>query len=188
MRSVTMQAAGYRTGIAPASTQAAPRLLPAMTLPAKESMRYGARDKPCEARHWNIFRCNTHDMPSFTSRKVASLAAGFLLATGASLTQAHSHAIAQVPTANSTLTTAPDHVAVAFDARVELPFSSIVVKGPDGQTVATGKLAYDSEDQKSLRAPITAPNLAAGTYRIEWNVTSADSHKVRGSSNFTLQP
>lgn len=125
----------------------------------------------------------------FTSRSrlAAAMLATSLLAGVHGLALAHSHAIAQSPAPGSTITQAPAALSIEFDGRVELPFSRITVTGPDGKTLETGKLAYASEDRKSLSLPLPA-TLAPGRYQVDWNITSADSHKVSGQYDFTVQP
>lgn len=126
-------------------------------------------------------------MSKTLSRLTAAMLATSLLAGVHGLAQAHSHAIAQTPAPDSIITSAPAELSIEFDGRVELPFSRITVTGPDGQALETGKLAYASEDRKSLSLPLPA-TLAPGRYQVEWNITSADSHKVSGQYGFTLQP
>lgn len=126
-------------------------------------------------------------MSKSRSRLAAAMLATSLLAGVHGLAQAHSHAIEQTPAPGSTVSNTPASVAIVFDGRVELPFSTITVTGPDGQSLETGKLSYASDDRKSLTLPLPT-TLAPGRYQVEWNVTSADSHKVSGQYDFTLQP
>ena len=80
---------------------------------------------------------------------------------------------------------APTEIKLSFSEGVILKFSSVELKDRAGKTLATGKLATDSKDHKQLIVPLQGP-LAAGTYTINWNVVSVDTHRVNGSYSFKV--
>jgi copper resistance protein C len=47
-------------------------------------------------------------------------------------------------------------------------------------------MKVDSKDASIMT--VSVPNLPAGTYKVEWKVTSVDTHKTHGSFTFTVQP
>ncbi|MBE7184145.1 MAG: copper homeostasis periplasmic binding protein CopC [Methylobacterium mesophilicum] len=81
---------------------------------------------------------------------------------------------------------APAAVEVNFNETVNLAFSRLALRGPDGAKVAIGAPAL-VPGGKGMLAPVEA-KLAAGAYTVEWTVLSADGHKLNGKYSFTVTP
>ena len=113
---------------------------------------------------------------------VLTLAALAALVVGlASPAAAHNVLISTSPADGSTLDLAPDTVVLTFDQPAMALGTEIVVHGPDGATVSTGKAVL-------LNATVSEALVAArpaGGYTVEWRVTSADGHPVSGTFTFT---
>ena len=88
------------------------------------------------------------------------------------------------PRVGSTVAAAPPRVAVHFTQSVEPAFSTVRVLDPDGNPVDKADVQVDPNDQATLTVGV--PKLAAGTYRVEWKVTSVDTHRTHGSFTFTV--
>lgn len=59
--------------------------------------------------------------------------------------------------------------------------TQVQVKGPDGEVVSSG-------DPQIVDATVTEPltgTLPAGTYEVQWRITSSDGHPVSGTFSFT---
>jgi methionine-rich copper-binding protein CopC len=80
---------------------------------------------------------------------------------------------------------APTEIRLTFSEDVIAKFSSVAVKDQNGNTIATGKASTDPKNEAQLVVPLKAP-LPAGTYTVEWQVVSADTHRVKGTSSLTV--
>jgi methionine-rich copper-binding protein CopC len=122
----------------------------------------------------------------------SSLAASCLLAgsLAAPAAWAHTHLEQSQPAANAAVL-APEQIELRFTEVLIERFAKLTLQflGPDGrakaQEVAGLKLSL-SADQQGLIATPAAP-LAAGRYRVEWRVVSADTHPVKGKFEFTVK-
>ena len=101
-----------------------------------------------------------------------------LLATG----QAAAHAFLEraEPRVGNKVATPPQQVTLWFTEKLETAFSSLTVTNAAGQRVDTGK-ARVSGNQISIAV---RPG-GTGTYRVNWHVLSADTHRTDG--DFTFQ-
>ncbi|MCC2333672.1 copper resistance CopC family protein [Cellulomonas wangsupingiae] len=128
-------------------------------------------------------------MPSVPSpraraaRRTAALAALVLLLTalGASPAAAHNTLRSTDPADGSTVATAPAQVTLTFDQPATELGTQVVVTGPDGAVLSAG--AAQLVDA-SVVQPLVA-ELPAGTYTVDWRVTSADGHPLSGAFTFT---
>ena len=111
-----------------------------------------------------------------------------IVSTGA---QAHPKIVAATPAANAT---------VAKPARVELKFNEkLMAKLSGADLVMTGmpgmkdhapmKMASTVTFGRDGRTMIVTPKtrLPAGSYRVEWRVVSADTHRVTGAHAFSVK-
>ncbi|PTQ12690.1 copper resistance protein CopC [Sphingomonas oleivorans] len=119
---------------------------------------------------------------------VAFAAAAFLLASGA---QAHPKIVSASPAANA---------VVAKPAKIELHFSETLMPKLSGaEIVMTGMpgmaghppmkiagTAAAGPDGKTLIVTPAKP-LVAGSYRIDWYVVSADTHRITGTHAFSVK-
>jgi methionine-rich copper-binding protein CopC len=102
-----------------------------------------------------------------------------LLASG----EARAHALLDhaEPRVGNTVAAPPREVTLWFTQKLEPAFSSITVTNAAGQRVDTGKVSVSgSQMSVSLRAA------GSGTYRVNWQVLSVDTHRTNGSFTFKV--
>jgi methionine-rich copper-binding protein CopC len=108
---------------------------------------------------------------------------GALALAAAPAALAHAHLVAAVPAAGSSASQVAE-LRVTFSEPVEAKFSSLkLVDGAD-QAVAVPGLA-DAGDAKVLMLRLEHP-LSPGRYRVDWSVLTADTHRSKGSFNFSV--
>src|SRR5215468_9500895 len=111
-------------------------------------------------------------------RPILSIAAGAAMtlvpATGAF---AHAHLVRATPAAGGTVREVPTEVLLRFNEKIESAFSSVVVRDSSGKQI-------DKTDRLQMR--VSLPPLTPGTYKVEWRVMSADTHKVNGNFTFVV--
>ena len=95
---------------------------------------------------------------------------------------AHATRLSAEPADNAALTTGPDRVSATFNERLQTTFAAMTVVGPDGNLWSTGEPAV----QGAVVAIGLRPLGPAGTYTVNYRVTSADGHVVSGSWSFRL--
>ncbi|OBG41050.1 copper resistance CopC family protein [Mycobacterium sp. E3198] len=97
---------------------------------------------------------------------------------------AHAHAarVATEPADNAVLTVGPDRVSATFNERLQTAFAAMTVVGPDANVWSTGEPTV----QGAIVAIGLRPLGPAGTYTVNYRVTSADGHVVSGSWSFRL--
>jgi copper transport protein len=110
-----------------------------------------------------------------------TVVAAMLLAVSTSL--AHAKLESSSPSSGESLHTAPSSVTLRFSVRVQSSMSSIAVKDASGGAVAVGAIV-DFEQGKMISVPL--PQLAPGTYRVEWRALSADDHMIEGNFEFSV--
>ncbi len=115
-------------------------------------------------------------------RALASLLALSALVALPGATLGHATLVSGDPAPGSTVETAPSRVTATFDDELVPGKSSIVLIGPDGQTVGTGGLA--PEDSHVLA--VIVPRLGPGAYEVRWTAATADGHIERGTYEFTV--
>jgi copper resistance protein C len=101
--------------------------------------------------------------------------------------QAHSHLKKSVPAAGSTVATGPSEVRLQFDESVEPRFSKVSVEAKGGKVVTSEPATSDPGDKTTLTVKFAEP-LQAGSYKVNWQAVSADTHKVKGSFTFQVRP
>jgi hypothetical protein len=112
------------------------------------------------------------------------LAVAVLSLAGAVAAYAHAHLDRASPAAGATVATAPSEVRLHFTEKLEPKFSAIVVRDAAGQQADKGDSAVDEKDQAVLR--VSLQPLAPGRYRVEWRVTSVDTHSSKGDYTFRV--
>ena len=111
------------------------------------------------------------------------LAAMALAATiGAQVASAHAARVSADPPDNAVLTTGPERVSATFNERLQSTFVAMTVVGPDGNLWSAG--------DPTVQGPVASIGMRAlgpaGTYTVNYRVTSADGHVVSGSWSFRL--
>jgi methionine-rich copper-binding protein CopC len=125
---------------------------------------------------------------SIIARGVAALALALLAAfalTGGVM--AHAEPARANPPMNGSVATAPALVEIWFSEEAT-EATTIKVFAPDGVRVDFGDTKLDLQDPQRVHVTVDVlKNLAAGTYRVEWNsVSGTDGDAANGQYNFTI--
>ncbi|OCB26934.1 copper resistance protein CopC [Mycobacterium malmoense] len=113
----------------------------------------------------------------------AIVAAMLAIATmSAPVAAAHAARVASDPADNAVLATGPRRVSATFNEQLQTTFAAMTVVGPDGNVWSTG----DPTVRGAVVAVELRPLGPAGTYTVNYRVTSADGHVVSGSWSFRL--
>lgn len=113
----------------------------------------------------------------------ACVGALLMLATStAPVASAHAARVATDPADNAVLATGPERVSATFNEQLQTSFAAMTVVGPDGNVWSVG--------DPTVRGAVVGIGLRplgpAGTYTVNYRVTSADGHVVSGSWSFRL--
>ncbi len=95
---------------------------------------------------------------------------------------AHAARISADPPDNAVLATSPERVSATFNERLQTTFAAMTVVGPDGNVWSTGEPTV----QGAVVSIGVRPLGPAGSYTVNYRVTSADGHVVSGSWSFRL--
>jgi methionine-rich copper-binding protein CopC len=95
---------------------------------------------------------------------------------------AHAARVSTDPADNAVLATGPDRVTATFNERLQTTFAAMTVVGPDGNVWSTGEPTV----QGAVVGIGLRPLGPAGSYTVNYRVTSADGHVVSGSWSFRL--
>ena len=119
-------------------------------------------------------------------KAAASALLGVLLAvlalTAAPTASAHAVRIATDPAVDAVLATGPPQVSATFNEHLQTAFAAMTVVGPDGNLWSTGEPRVEG----AVISIDVMPLGPAGTYTVNYRVTSADGHVVSGSWPFHL--
>ena len=111
------------------------------------------------------------------------LAAMVLTATLTAQTAvAHAWRVSTEPADNAIVTTGPARVSATFNEQLQTAFAAMTVVGPDGNMWSSGEPTV----QGAVVGIGLRPLGPAGTYTVNYRVTSADGHVVSGSWSFRL--
>ncbi len=97
---------------------------------------------------------------------------------------AHSLLDSADPADGAQLSAPPAAITLTFTETLEPALNTLVVKDATGTALALGTLRYDS---KTGVLGADLPVLAPGQYRVEWSVTSVDTHSTSGAYDFTVE-
>lgn len=117
-----------------------------------------------------------------------AMAASVLAATAV---QAHPKLDSTTPAAN-TVVAAPTRIQLVFSEALVAQFSGIDLTMTEmpgmkmGPMKMNGVKATVGADGKTLVATLARP-LPVGTYRVDYHVVSADTHRIQGSYTFKVQ-
>jgi methionine-rich copper-binding protein CopC len=95
---------------------------------------------------------------------------------------AHATRVASQPADNAVLMAGPDQVSATFNEQLQTTFAAMAVVGPDGNVWSSGQPTV----QGAVVSIGMRPLGPAGTYTVNFRVTSADGHVVSGSWSFRL--
>ncbi len=116
---------------------------------------------------------------------IAVCAAGLLLIPTAGGAAANARLEASDPPAGAVLTTQPAAVTLTFNEPVELNDGAIEVFDDRFNRVDAGRVTAIGQGRSRLQIGVR-PGLAQGTYTVSWQATSADTHPVSGSFQFSV--
>jgi copper resistance protein C len=105
-----------------------------------------------------------------------------LALAGAGVASAHATRIAADPADGAVVTQAPQRVSATFNETMQSGFAAMTVVGPDGNLWSEP----DPQVQGAVLSVGVRPLGPAGTYTVNYRVTSADGHVVAGSWRFEL--
>jgi len=100
----------------------------------------------------------------------------------APVASAHAVLIATDPAKGAKLTTGPAQVSATFNEPLQTAFAAMTVVGPDTNLWSTGDPRVDG----AVISVALRPLGPAGSYTVNYRVTSADGHVVTGSWAFEL--
>ena len=109
-----------------------------------------------------------------------------LLSFAPSPALAHSQLKKSVPAADATVAAGLTEIRLQFNEVVEPRISKVTVD-LKGKPVASEPAASDPNDKTTLVVRFAQP-LQAGSYKVNWQAVSADTHKVKGSFSFQVAP
>ncbi len=112
----------------------------------------------------------------------SALAACVLMMLSAWPAYAHSHLLESTPADGSKLSAAPRQLQLVFSEAVRV--TALTIQGAGDS--APQKLA-PLPAQTSTRIAIDLPQLAKGSYRVQWRALSADHHVAAGTFSFAVQ-
>jgi methionine-rich copper-binding protein CopC len=95
---------------------------------------------------------------------------------------AHATRISTDPAADAVLAAGPQRVSATFNEQLQTTFAAMTVVGPDGNVWSAGEPAVQGA-VVGIAVRALGP---AGTYTVNYRVTSADGHVVSGSWSFRL--
>ena len=113
---------------------------------------------------------------------VTALLIAAMTAAGMAVASAHAVRVATDPAADATMSAGPARVSATFNEQLQTTFAAMTVVGPDGNLWSSG----GPEVQGAVVSVAVRPLGPAGTYTVNYRVTSADGHVVSGSWSFTL--
>jgi methionine-rich copper-binding protein CopC len=100
---------------------------------------------------------------------------------------AHPKLLTTEPAAGAVVTNSPKEVRIKFSEDLVLKFSGAEVKDKRGRKVAIGAPVVDPANKKLLVMPVPTP-LPAGVYSVDWHAVASDTHRIKGSYTFTVEP
>lgn len=98
---------------------------------------------------------------------------------------AHAELSRSEPAAGSALEEVPEQVRLRFTEPVDAEFSPLEVYGPAGQRVDRDNARVDPGDARAVIVDLQ-DGLSAGSYSVEWRLTSVDGHVVAGEYGFNV--
>jgi methionine-rich copper-binding protein CopC len=97
---------------------------------------------------------------------------------------AHARLLQESPAAGASLEEPPERVRLRFSEAVDAEFDPLRVFDADGDRVDEDDARVDPDDARVLVAGLE--DLPAGSYRVEWRVTSIDGHVVEDAYAFNV--
>ena len=114
---------------------------------------------------------------------LAVVVVGALALFGAAPAAAHATRVSTDPASDASLAQGPAAVSAVFNEQLQTSFAAMTVVGPDGNLWSTTDSVRVSGATASVGLRPLGP---AGTYTVNYRVTSADGHVVSGAWSFRL--
>ncbi|WP_319453260.1 MULTISPECIES: copper resistance protein CopC [unclassified Mycobacterium] len=105
-----------------------------------------------------------------------------LALAGAGAASAHATRVAADPAPDAAVEQGPSRVTATFNEQLQTTFAAMTVVGPDGNLWSTGS----TQVVGATASVDVLPLGPAGTYTVNYRVTSADGHVVNGAWTFAL--
>lgn len=113
------------------------------------------------------------------------LAPAFVLLALAGTAQAHPKLLAASPAANAVVAT-PQRIELQFSEALVAQFSGADLVMPEHGGMKVPVTASVGKDGRTLVLTPRAP-LTTGRYSVAWHVVSADTHRIAGTTAFTVK-
>lgn len=104
---------------------------------------------------------------------------------GQGIARAHAVVVSTSPAGWAVVGTSPSEVSLTFSEPVELGLATVRILGPAGDTITTAAPAH-AKDKPEVLVVSVPRALSDGTYTVNWQVTSADTHPVHGAFMFSV--
>ena len=101
--------------------------------------------------------------------------------------EAHAFLVRAEPRVGSKVNKVPTEVRVWFSETVQASVSSIQVFDVSGKQVDK-RDTHSAGANRAILCVSLVPALTAGTYKVIWRVTSADTHVTSGNFHFQIVP
>lgn len=122
-----------------------------------------------------------------TSKNIRISLATLLLILAPQLAFAHAHVVEANPTEKSTLHEKPTQVVIKFSEELEPSLCKIDVKDlTTGKVISADKTETIGESHDTLQVKLNSIYSPNGKFQVSWKVVSKDSHKMKGSYEFTV--
>ncbi|HSB87628.1 MAG TPA: copper resistance protein CopC [Ilumatobacteraceae bacterium] len=125
---------------------------------------------------------------SRTRRAAWAVVAGALLATifGVGRVAAHAELLSTDPQPGAVLDAGPARITLTFNEPVEISLGAVRVFDGRGTVIEVGAATHP--DGRAETVVVDLPELANGSYVVDWRVVSADSHPLRAAFTFQVGP
>ena len=120
--------------------------------------------------------------PMYSKFSIVLSSALLLLALTVRQVLGHAYPAVSLPNNGATVKEPPRELRIQFTEAVEVAFSQITVKDANGEIVSQGKLRQLANDTLA----IDLKSLSAGSYSVEWQVLSVDTHVTDGVLRFAV--
>ena len=124
-------------------------------------------------------------MASFNRNVVSAFLCALLLP---SLAFAHAHLKASDPKENAILKKAPSRIELKFSEPLETTMSTIEVKDEAGASLPSGPVTIVADDPRTVEIALKDVQDRHGAFQVVWKAVSKDTHKMKGSFKFSVDP
>lgn len=104
---------------------------------------------------------------------------------GQGIARAHAIVVSTSPAGWAVVGTSPADVSLTFSEPVELGLATVRILGPAGDTITTAAPSHPEGRPEVLLVSVPAV-LSDGSYTVDWQVTSSDTHPVHGAFVFSV--